>query len=284
MNVGCFALIEPFSSLDHQLELIAEMGFRYADVTDSHPGGSLGRDYGFAATASLDENPMDLKRRFDKHGLTVTTVCAHACLLDAVCPSRVGTHEIMKAIVLAHGMGVPHVITTEGHGRTDFSDSFTFEEQVLLVADKLHEPARLAADMGVQLLLEPHGPLTDSIDGIQAILDRLGNPASVGVNLDTGNSWLGGADPVAMAKVFRDKIYHIHWKDMPAEWESKRGTMYGCGMGMIPLGSGVVDVAGVYEVLKDAPHVEHSTLEVAGEDNLRKSHAYLKSLGADASP
>ena len=69
MKVGCFALIDPFSTLDHQLQRIEDMGFKYADVTDSHPGSSLGRDYGFAATASLDENPMDLKRLFEKHGL-----------------------------------------------------------------------------------------------------------------------------------------------------------------------------------------------------------------------
>ena len=51
MKVGCFALIDPFSTLDHQLQRIQDMGFKYADVTDSHPGSSLGRDYGFAATA-----------------------------------------------------------------------------------------------------------------------------------------------------------------------------------------------------------------------------------------
>jgi hypothetical protein len=34
-------------------------------------------------------------------------------------------------------------------------------------------------------------------------------------------------------------------------------------------------------VLKDAPCLEHSTLEVGGEDNLKKSYAYLKSLGAE---
>ena len=98
MKVGCFALIDPFSTLDHQLERIAGMGFKFADVTDSHPGSSLGRDYGFAATASLDGNPKDLKRLFEKHGLTATTVCAHATLLDPVSPSRFGTHEINKAI------------------------------------------------------------------------------------------------------------------------------------------------------------------------------------------
>jgi len=50
---------------------------------------------------------------------------------------------------------------------------------------------------------------------------------------------------------------------------------------VIPLGTGVVDIAGIYEVLKDAPRLEYSTLEVAGDDNLRKSYAYLRSLGAE---
>lgn len=281
MKVGCFALIDPFSTLEHQLERIAGMGFKYADVTDSHPGSSLGRDYGFAATASLDGNPMDLKRLFDKHGLTPTTVCAHATLLDPVSPSRFGTHEINKAIMLAAGMGVPYVITTEGHPQTDWSEEMSFEEKVLVVVDKLHEPARLAGDMGVKLLLEPHGPLTDFVDGLRAIMDGLGNPDSVGVNMDTGNSWLGGSDPVELASELKDHIYHIHWKDLPADWEAQRGKMWGCGMGPIALGDGVIDVAGVFDVLKDSSHVEHTTLEVGGDENMLKSYEYLQSLGAE---
>ncbi len=281
MKVGCFALIDPFSTLDHQLQRIEDMGFKYADVTDSHPGSSLGRDYGFAATASLDGNPMDLKRMFDSHGLTITTVCAHATLLDPVSPSRFGTHEISKAIMLAHGMGVEHVVTSEGHPQTAWAGDLSFDEKVLVVAEKLYEPVRLAADMGVKVLLEPHGPLTDMIEGLQAIIDKLGDPESLGIILDTGNSWLGGSDPVEMAKVFKDRIYHIHWKDLSAEWEEKRGTMWGCGMSPIALGQGVIDVAGVFEVLKDAPHLEYSTLEVGGDDNLMQSYEYLKALGAE---
>ena len=271
MKVGCFALIDPFSTLDHQLERIAGLGFKYADVTDSHPGSSLGRDYGFAATASLDGNPKDLKRMFDKHGLTATTVCAHATLLDPVSPSRFGTHEISKAIMLAAGMGVPHVITTEGHPQTEWAHNLSFEEQVLVVAEKLYEPVRLAADMGVKLLLEPHGPLTDTEEGLLALLDALGNPDSLKINLDTGNAWLGGSDPVELARVFKEDIYHIHWKDLPEEMIPQRGTQWGTGMGLIPLGTGAVDISGVYEVLKDAPNVEYTTLEVAGDDAMLKS-------------
>lgn len=280
MKVGCFALVDPFSTLDHQLERIAGLGFKYADVTDNHPGGLLGREFGFSATASLDDNPADLKAMFDDHNLTITSVCAHANLLDASSPARYATNELMKAVRLAAGMGVRDVITTEGDPKTEWGHNLSHAERVFIVAEKLFEPMRMAQTYGIRILLEPHGILTDSIDGMQAILDKLGNPDNVGVNMDTGNSWLGGADPVEMAKAFKEIIWHIHWKDLPADWEAQRGTMYGCGFGPIALGEGVIDIAGVYDVLKDSP-VEYTTLEVGGDDNMLKSYEYLKGLGLE---
>ena len=280
MKVGCFALVDPFSVVEHQLERIAGLGFKYADVTDNHPGGLLGREFGFTGALSLDSNPADVKAMFDKHGLTITSVCAHANLLDASSPAVYSTVEILKAIRLAAAMGVEDVITTEGDPKTDWGHNLSDAERVFIVAEKLYEPVRLAEAMGVRVLLEPHGVLTDSIDGMQAILDKLGNPDNLGVNMDTGNSWLGGADPVEMAKAFKDIIWHVHWKDLPAEWEENRGKMYGCGFGPIALGEGVIDVAGVYDVLKDGA-AEYSTLEVGGDDNMLKSYEYLKTLGAE---
>lgn len=280
MKVGCFALIDPFSVMDHQLERIAGLGFKYADVTDNHSGGLLGNEFGFTGAVSLDSNPADVKAMFAKHGLTITSVCAHANLLDATSPAVYGTTEILKAIRLAAGLGVSDVITTEGDPKTAWGHNLSEAERIFTVAEKLVEPVRLAQALGVRLLLEPHGILTDSIDGMQAILDKLGNPNNLGVNMDTGNSWLGGADPVAMAKAFKEIIWHVHWKDLPADWEAKRGKIYGCGFGPIALGEGVIDVAGVFEVLKDGA-APYSTLEVGGDANMLKSYEYLKSLGAE---
>lgn len=280
MKVGCFALVDPFSTIEHQLERVAGLGFQYADVTDNHPGGLLGNEFGFTGAVSLDKNPADVKALFDRHGLTVTSVCAHANLLDPSAPSVYGTEEITKAIRLAAGMGVEDVITTEGDPKTDWGHNLSQEERVFVVAEKLYEPVRLADALGVRILLEPHGILTDSIEGMQAILDRLGNPDNVGVNMDTGNAWLGGADPVEFARAFQDQIWHVHWKDLPAEWEENRGKMYGCGFGPIALGDGVIDIAGVWEVVRNSP-AEYSTLEVGGDENVLKSYDYLKSLSAE---
>ena len=68
MKVGCFALIDPFATLDHQLSRIQNWGFKYADVTDNTDGGSMGVEFGFASLVSLDANPFDVKRTFEKKG------------------------------------------------------------------------------------------------------------------------------------------------------------------------------------------------------------------------
>lgn len=275
MKIGCFALVDPFNVLDHQLERIAGMGFKYADVTDNHPGGLLGREFGFNSTVSLDDNPMDVKRQFKDKGLTISTVCAHSNLLDPVAPFRYSTHEIMKAIRLAALMGVEYVVTTEGEPSTPRGKKLNFDESIFVITEKLYEPVRLAADLGVTILLEPHGPITDTIKGMETILDSLNAPKGLALNIDTGNSWLGGTDPVEFAKKFKSKIHHIHWKDLPADFEKDRGKIFGCGFSSIALGEGVIDIKGVYDVLHD---VEFATLEIAGDDNLKKSLEYLESL------
>jgi inosose dehydratase len=281
ITVGCFALVDPFSVLEHQLKRIREMGFRYADVTDNRDGAQLGVEFGFAATASLDGNPYDLKRMFEREGLTITTFCAHANLLDPTAPWRYGTSQIIKAIRSAAAAGVVHVITTEGEPTTEFGHRLTEDQKIFTVIEKLHEPLRIAKDYGVTVLLEPHGELTDSISSLEKLIHGLGNPEHLGVNLDTGNCWLGGTDPVEFTQKFASKIKHVHWKDLPAEMETVRGTQFGCGMSTIALGTGVIDIKGVFDSLVANGFNGHTTLEIAGDEAVMQSYEFLKGLGAE---
>jgi inosose dehydratase len=276
MIIGCFALIEPFTPMRRQFEAIREMGFDYADVTDNHSGATLGTEFGFSATLSLDSHADDILDMVNAFNLTLTAVCAHANLLDPSSPARYGTAEIIKAIKLAHFLGVKQVITTEGDPKTAFGHNLTDAQRVFAVQEKLHEPVRWAAKLGIDLLLEPHGILTDSVDGMRRLLDALGHEDTVGVNLDTGNSWLGGADPAEFIKVFGPRIKHVHWKDMPAEMEPQRGKVYGCGMSIIPLGDGVVGIEALVKDLLDAGFDGPTTLEIAGADAVKTSAERLR--------
>lgn len=279
MNIGVFLLIEPFASVEKQLQKAKDMGFAYADITDTNAGGSMMGTAGFSPTISLDENPFAVKRLFAKYGITPTTVCAHGGLLEPSNPGVYGTAEIMKAVKFAAAIGITEVVTTDTDPRSEWARSLSYAEQVFIVAEKLCVPVQMAADYGVHILLEPHGPVTDTIKGLQDVFDRLGNPDALGLNLDTGNAWLGGADPVEMAKVFKEKIHHIHWKDLGAEWQAKRGTEFGCGFSNIALGEGVIDIKGVCDVLRDAG-IASSTLEIIGDAAmLKRSKAYLEACG-----
>ncbi|MDR1587067.1 MAG: sugar phosphate isomerase/epimerase, partial [Treponema sp.] len=114
---------------------------------------------------------------------------------------------------------------------------------------------------------------------LRGIMDMLDGIESIGVNLDTGNSWLGGADPVEMARLFKDRIYHIHWKDLGKEYAEKRGKLFGSGFSDIELGTGIIDIKGVVETLRDSPLIHNSTLEIKGSPELlRASAAYVKRL------
>jgi len=276
MKIGCFALVEPFRSMERQFHAIKEMGISCADLTDNHQGGMLGVEYGFAASVSLDSHPAKIRAMAKKADIELTAFCAHANLLDPPSPDIYGTNEIIKAIRLATLLGIQDVITTEGDPKTEFGEHLTRGEQIFAMVEKLRSPVQWAAELGVKLLLEPHGRVTDTIDGMAAVLEKLGHPETVGICLDTGNSWLGGAEPLDYVKTFGKRIGHVHWKDMPKEMEAQRGKQFGCGMAVIPLGDGVVGIPAIVKALQKTGFKGTTTLEIAGAENVKISARRLR--------
>lgn|GEM_PF-151958 len=276
MKIGCFALVEPFTVMARQFKAIAEMGIKYADITDNHQGGMLGTEYGFSSSISLDTHPAKIREMVEAAGIELTAFCAHANLLDPSSPDTYGTTEIIKAIRLAKLLGIKDVITTEGDPKTEFGHKLTHKERIFAMRDKLHVPVQWAEELGVDLLLEPHGIVTDSVASMGEVLDGLGHEKTVGICLDTGNSWLGGANPLDYIKTFGKRIKHVHWKDMAKDMEEKRGKMFGCGMAVIPLGDGVVGIPEIVKALKKSGFDGATTLEIAGPDNVKKSAQRLK--------
>jgi inosose dehydratase len=186
----------------------------------------------------------------------------------------------MKAVKLAAAIGVKHVITAEGEPKTPFGKGLTHQEAIFSVVEKLHEPLRLAEDLGVKILLEPHGHLTDSIDSMNELIERC-HSAALGVNLDTGNLWLGGGDSLEYIKQFGHLIGHVHWKDLSAEFIPQRGKIFGCGMSVTPLGKGVCNIKAAYAALQAIGFDGYTTLEIAGEAAVLESYRFLKELGAE---
>jgi inosose dehydratase len=280
IKIGCFALVQPFATMARQFQLIREMGIRNADLTDNHNGGSLGVEYGFTSSISLDSHPERIRSMASAAGVRLSSFCAHANMLDPPSPDVYATTEIIKAIRLAHLLDIRHVITTEGDPKTAFGHSLTHAERLFAIRERLQAPIEWARELGIELLIEPHGVVTSQIESMEELLGRLGNEDVIGVCLDTGNSWLGGSDPLDYVRRFGKRIKHVHWKDMSETWLPQRGSLFGCGMATIPLGDGVVGVRSVLEALLESGFDGDTTLEIAGVENVELSVQRLQEWGA----
>ncbi|WP_284947711.1 myo-inosose-2 dehydratase [Acidisoma cladoniae] len=78
---------------------------------------------------------------------------------------------------------------------------------------------RLLTD-GVRIVYHHHmGSVVQSDDDIHAFMAHTG--PSVHLLLDTGHAVWGGSDPAALARRYRDRISHVHTKDIRAEVRAK---------------------------------------------------------------
>jgi len=109
---------------------------------------------------------------------------------------------------------------------------------------------------GVRLVYHHHmGTIVQSEADIDAFMAHTG--ASVHLLLDTGHATWGGADPAALARRYRDRISHVHTKDVRAavrrlsaegDWSFLKSVV--AGVYTVP-GDGMVDFDAVFRALPE---------------------------------
>lgn len=89
-------------------------------------------------------------------------------------------------------------------------------------------------------------------------IERLLSSSDVGLCLDTGHVFLGGGDPVELARTAAGRVIHVHLKDVdPIAAKRVRSGQVAFRQAVIdgmfvPLGQGAVDIAGVISRLEGA--------------------------------
>ena len=79
----------------------------------------------------------------------------------------------------------------------------------------------------------------------------------IGLCLDTAWALDAGEDPVAMAEKFGDRLYGVHFKDFTFDTARKHKD--------VVVGTGNLDLAGLYEVLKKIDFTGYAVLEYEGD-------------------
>lgn len=101
-------------------------------------------------------------------------------------------------------------------GRADHGPQLS-QEGFAKLASHVERFAALAAEHGVKSSFHPHAATYVETERETRILMDLMDPLVVGLCLDVGHWIVGGADPIKAVDEYRNRITHVHVKDVSRE-------------------------------------------------------------------
>jgi sugar phosphate isomerase/epimerase len=246
----------------------AELGYEYVEPM-VHWGRELLSEAGYFHSVSMLDDPLRVKRACAAAGVKLSGFSAHTPL----CKPEIGAEYLKQAIRFAAEAGAPVVNTDEG-----LKPKWTTEaEDHVLMRYVLQEAALVAEPRGILIGLEPHQQYSKHPDGLDRIA-RLVDSAVIGINFDTGNSFLSGQDPYLWLERVKDRLVHVHAKDISIQQsEAERGKVTGTPVGCA-CGDGVIDWRRVIQICRSAPRDLVLSVECGTIDQAERSIRRLQSL------
>ena len=246
----------------------AELGYEFIEPW-VHWGRDMLSESFYNMSVSLLDDPYRIRRAAEKAGLRVSALSAHTCLTKP----EIGTEYLKQAVRFAAEIGAPVVNTSEGRKQ----DWTTEAEDFVLMRYTLREVLKVAEPRGVKIGLEPHHHYSKTPEGLDRIYGLVDSSA-IGINFDTGNAYLCGQDPIAWLRRCKDRLVHLHAKDISlVKSKDQRGKVTGTPAGCA-CGEGLIDWASVIAICRSTGHDIVMCVECGSEDEARRSLKYLKSL------
>lgn len=253
-------------SFEWGVEKAAELGYEYVEPM-VHWGRELLSEAGYFHSVSMLDDPLRIKRACDQAGVKLSGLSAHCPL----CKPEISVEYLKQAVRFAAECGAPVINTDEGPKPA----WTTVEEDHVLMRYVLQEAALVAEPRGILIGIEPHQQYSKSPAGLDRIQALVQSPA-IGINFDTGNSYLSGEDPLVWLDRVLDRLVHLHAKDISIQQSSsERGKVTGTPVGCA-CGEGVIDWAAVIERCRRAPRDIVLSVECGTVEQARASIAHLR--------
>jgi sugar phosphate isomerase/epimerase len=249
----------------------AELGYEYVEPM-LHWGRELLSEAGYFHSVSMLDDPLRVKRACEAAGVKLSGFSAHTPL----CKPEISVEYLKQAVRFAAECGAPVVNTDEGPKPA----WTTVDEDHVLMRYTLAEVAKVAEPRGILIGIEPHQQYSRTPDGLDRIQGLVKSPA-VGINFDTGNSYLGGEDPYRWLDRVLGRLVHLHAKDISIQQSgAERGKVTGTPVGCA-CGDGVIDWARTVAICRRAPRDIVFSVECGTVDQAAKSIAHLKKVLAE---
>lgn len=237
---------------------------------------------GYQPHVSLTEDPLALREKMESYDVQFSQ-------LDAAFPvslpegASLGLTYILNTIRWAKLVGCRHIDTTDHmHKPEGLSD-----DQALDMMKGIYEKVVEAAERYDMIInIEPHGYYTTKPEFMEKMLNFVDSP-HLRMNFDTGNTYIAGQDPVAFLEKFRDKVSHVHIKDVSESLAaSLKGKLTGIAVSHAAIGEGVnVDnIRQCFDILVDMEYDGVVSIECEGKGGpmIEKSLAFVRELVDDA--
>ncbi|MBK7916894.1 MAG: sugar phosphate isomerase/epimerase [Chloroflexi bacterium] len=268
-------------SFEHCLQWAQQNDVRFIEC-GTIDGVSWIHGLGYQPHVALWEDPLALGRKMEDYGVRFSQLDA-AYPLSLPNAASIGTTYIQNSIRWAYLVGCDHIDTTDHmfkpEGQTD--------EQALELMKRIYgEVLETAVYYNMIINIEPHGYYTTKPDFMAQMLSFFDTP-HLRMNMDTGNTFIAGQDPVAFLNRFKNKVSHVHVKDVSESLAaSLRGELTGIAVSNTAIGDGVnvENIKKCFDILVDIGYhgVVSIECEGAGGPMIEKSLAWVRSLVADA--
>ena len=266
-----------------------EQCLQWAERNDVHwiecgtiDGVSWLHGLGYQPHVSLTEDPLALREKMERYGVRFSQLDAAYPLSLPNAPS-LGLTYILNSMRWAYLVGCDHIDTTDHmHKPASMSDEQALEMMKRVYGEVLEAAERYKMTIDI----EPHGYYTTKPEFMERMLAFSDSPY-LRMNMDTGNTFIAGQDPVAFLERFKHKVSHVHVKDVSASLAAAmRGELTGIAVSATAIGDGVnVDnIRRCFDILVDIGYDGVVSIECEGQGGpmIEKSLAWVRELVADA--
>ena len=257
-------------------EATVKVGLKHIEFAVIH-GQNFLQAMGYDPAISLQSNPLALRRYLDKMGLVVSQIDGSYPMMGPD-GSTFGVQYVQQSIRYAAEIGCPMVDTVDG---AFVIEGLSKDEVFRITCDNYRQVLPWAEDYKVVINVEPHGPYTTDGDFMERLFRHF-ESEYLRFNMDTGNAYIAGLDPVEYLKRMRKYVTHAHIKDVsPALAAAVRGEETGIAVSEVPVGGGVnaENIKRCIEFLKQTDFDGVLSIECYGSDeNIRRSAEFLRGL------
>ena len=231
---------------------------------------------GYQPHVALYEDPLLLRQKMEKYGVQFSQIDA-AFPLSGKEGSAYGVPYVLKSIPWAKLVGCERIATTDGlHKPEGLSDI----EAMDIMKRSYSQIIEVAQAYEITITIEVHGYFTTNPDTLEKML-AFCDSAYLRLNLDTGNSFIAGQDPVKFCERFKDKVSHVHIKDVSESLAAAvRGNQTGIAVSSCSIGDGVNadNIKKVLTILHNNGYKGILSMECegAGGPMIEKSLAWLR--------